>query len=44
MPPELFCESSRQSGVILIANEWRTLNPNVQALEDRAIAATPTLG
>ncbi len=23
--------------VILIANEWRTLNPNVRALEDRAI-------
>lgn len=25
------------SNVILIANEWRSLNPNVQALEDRAI-------
>lgn len=25
------------STVILIANEWRTLNPNVRALEDRAI-------
>lgn len=25
------------SGVILIANEWRTVNPNVRALEDRAI-------
>jgi hypothetical protein len=23
--------------VILIANEWRTVNPNVRALEDRAI-------
>ena len=25
------------SNVILIANEWRTVNPNVRALEDRAI-------
>lgn len=25
------------SSVILIANEWRSLNPNVRALEDRAI-------
>jgi hypothetical protein len=25
------------SNVILIANEWKSLNPNVQALEDRAI-------
>lgn len=25
------------SSVILIANEWRTTNPNVRALEDRAI-------
>jgi len=25
------------SSVILIANEWRTVNPNVRALEDRAI-------
>lgn len=25
------------SNVILIANEWRTINPNVRALEDRAI-------
>ncbi len=25
------------SSVILIANEWKSLNPNVQALEDRAI-------
>lgn len=25
------------SGVILIANEWKSLNPNVRALEDRAI-------
>lgn len=25
------------SNVVLIANEWRTVNPNVQALEDRAI-------
>jgi hypothetical protein len=28
---------STTSRVILIANEWRTLNPNVRALEDRAI-------
>lgn len=28
---------STSSNVILIANEWRTLNPNVRALEDRAI-------
>jgi len=28
---------STTSHVILIANEWRTLNPNVRALEDRAI-------
>ncbi|OQZ06723.1 MAG: hypothetical protein B6D36_03555 [Planctomycetes bacterium UTPLA1] len=26
-----------KSNVILIANEWRTANPNVRALEDRAI-------
>jgi hypothetical protein len=26
-----------RSSVILIANEWRTANPNVRALEDRAI-------
>lgn len=26
-----------KSSVILIANEWRTANPNVRALEDRAI-------
>lgn len=32
--PVSFTTTSR---VILIANEWRTLNPNVQALEDRAI-------
>jgi len=25
------------SNVILIANEWRTMNANVRALEDRAI-------
>jgi len=28
---------STTSHVILIANEWRTVNPNVRALEDRAI-------
>ena len=28
---------STTSRVILIANEWRTVNPNVRALEDRAI-------
>lgn len=28
---------STRSSVILIANEWRTLNANVRALEDRAI-------
>ncbi len=32
--PFSFMTSSR---VILVANEWRTLNPNVRALEDRAI-------
>jgi len=32
--PSSFTTSSR---VILIANEWRTINPNVRALEDRAI-------
>ena len=32
--PSSFTTSSR---VILIANEWRSLNPNVRALEDRAI-------
>lgn len=32
--PSSFGTTSR---VILIANEWRTLNPNVRALEDRAI-------
>jgi hypothetical protein len=32
--PPSFGTTSR---VILIANEWRTLNPNVRALEDRAI-------
>lgn len=33
MPPSFVTSSS----VILIANEWRTVNPNVRALEDRAI-------
>jgi hypothetical protein len=33
-PPPSFVTSSK---VILIANEWRTLNANVRALEDRAI-------
>ena len=28
---------STTSNVILVANEWRTVNPNVRALEDRAI-------
>lgn len=28
---------STSSSVILIANEWKSLNPNVRALEDRAI-------
>ena len=32
--PASFCTTS---SVILIANEWRTLNANVRALEDRAI-------
>lgn len=32
--PSSFVTSSR---VILIANEWKSLNPNVRALEDRAI-------
>jgi hypothetical protein len=33
LPPSFTTSSS----VILIANEWRSLNPNVRALEDRAI-------
>ncbi|MCC6427760.1 MAG: hypothetical protein IT435_13185 [Phycisphaerales bacterium] len=33
-PPSSFTTSS---GVILIANEWKSVNPNVRALEDRAI-------
>lgn len=33
-PPSAFTTSS---GVILIANEWKSVNPNVRALEDRAI-------
>lgn len=33
VPPSFVTTSS----VILIANEWRTANPNVRALEDRAI-------
>jgi hypothetical protein len=33
VPPSFTTTSS----VILIANEWKSLNPNVQALEDRAI-------
>ena len=33
VPPSFTTTSS----VILIANEWRSLNPNVRALEDRAI-------
>ena len=32
--PSTFTTSSN---VILIANEWKSLNPNVRALEDRAI-------
>lgn len=32
--PDSFSTTSR---VILIANEWKSLNPNVRALEDRAI-------
>lgn len=35
--PELPTEFTTQSSVVLIANEWRTLNANVRALEDRAI-------
>jgi hypothetical protein len=31
------CSFTTTSSVILIANEWRSLNPNVRALEDRAI-------
>jgi hypothetical protein len=33
IPPSFITTSS----VILVANEWRTVNPNVRALEDRAI-------
>jgi hypothetical protein len=35
--PELPTEFTTESNVILIANEWRSLNGNVRALEDRAI-------
>lgn len=35
--PELPTEFTTDSNVILIANEWRTLNSNVRALEDRTI-------
>jgi hypothetical protein len=39
-------EFTTTSPVCLIANEWRTLNANVQAIEDRAIIVnfTPTAG
>ena len=33
LPPSFTTSSS----VILIANKWKSLNPNVRALEDRAI-------
>lgn len=35
--PELPESFGTRSNVMLIANEWKTLNPNVRALEDRAI-------
>jgi hypothetical protein len=35
--PELPTEFTTQSNVLLIANEWRSLNSNVRALEDRTI-------
>lgn len=35
--PELPTEFTTDSNVILIANEWRTINSNVRALEDRSI-------
>lgn len=35
--PELPTEFTTESNVIMIANEWRTLNSNVRALEDRTI-------
>lgn len=35
--PNLPTEFTTESRVILIANEWRTLNANVRALEDRSI-------
>jgi len=35
--PELPQEFTTESNVILIANQWRTLNDNVRALEDRTI-------
>src|SRR5690606_5288132 len=34
--PELPTEFTTDSNVILIANEWRTINSNVRALEDRS--------
>ena len=35
--PDLPTEFTTQSSVMLIANEWQTLNTNVRALEDRSI-------
>jgi len=35
--PELPTDFTTESNVILVANEWRSLNSNVRALEDRAI-------
>jgi len=35
--PDLPTEFTTCSNVIMIANDWRTLNPNVRALEDRTI-------
>jgi hypothetical protein len=35
--PDVPTSFTTSSSVVLIANEWRTANPNVRALEDRAI-------
>ena len=35
--PDVPTSFTTASSVVLIANEWRTVNPNVRALEDRAI-------
>jgi hypothetical protein len=45
-PDQVPAAFTTRSPVCLIANEWRTLNANVQAIEDRAIIASfqPSVG